>query len=208
MVRKVMGSRFRWLGEPYRAIFVDLDSVAAFIATALPPDAHCLDVGGGDGAVASLVLRRRPDVRMTIIDPADAPGGFVDSAVSDRIDLRAGISLADVADGERFDAVMINDVVHHIAPSSRPAFFSDLADLCRRTECKRILIKDIQPGGWRAALALWSDLYVTGDRNVVQISADQIKTGLEMAFGKEAISSSRVTMPDFPNYCISTKLQI
>ena len=207
LVRRVLGKRFHLLGEPYRAIFVDLDKVATAIAAALPPHAHCLDVGGGDGAVARLVLRKRPDVRITIVDPAGAPGSFIDAALDERVELRAGAVLADVSAGESFDAVMINDVVHHVPPASRPAFFADLADMCRRTGCRLLLIKDIQPGGWRARLALWSDLYVTADRGVVQIAADQMKAALEAAFGRDAIRSCDLATPDFPNYLLSMRLQ-
>jgi len=195
-----MGSRFGLLGEPYRAIFVDLDGIVAEIARALPVGARCLDVGGGDGAVANRLLRLRIDVHITIIDPAPNLGGFIDPNFVDRTQMRPGVALADMAAAaEPFDVVMLNDVVHHVPHAVRPAFFADLARLCRRAGCRRLLIKDVEPGSLRARLGLWSDLYIAGDRHVVQIGAKELKAMVEAAFGED-VAAFMLSVPDPPNY--------
>jgi len=198
-----MGPYFNLLGEPYRAIFVDLRKVVTDLANALPADAHCLDVGGGDGAVANRLLQRRPDISLTVIDPGPNLGGFIDPAYMGRCEMRAGLALSDMVQNvEPFDVVMLNDVVHHVPVEARHDFFADLAALCRRSGCTRLLIKDIEPGGLRALMALLSDIYITGECQVVQISAGQMRAQLEAAFGPGTELNFHMSMPDTPNYLL------
>jgi len=64
--------------------------------------------------------------------------------------------------------VLLADVLHHIAESRRPALLRSIAQLLERVPRLRIVIKDVEPGTWRARLGYWSDRFVTGDRDVSQ----------------------------------------
>jgi 16S rRNA G527 N7-methylase RsmG len=84
LARRLLGPAFRPVGEAYRRIFVDMDKVADWMADRLPRSARVLDVGGGDGYVANLLLARRADIRVTLIDPSQEIGSFIDAAHLDR----------------------------------------------------------------------------------------------------------------------------
>jgi SAM-dependent methyltransferase len=197
LARRLLGPAFRPVGEAYRRIFVDMDKVADWMADRLPRSARVLDVGGGDGYVANLLLARRADIRVTLIDPSQEIGSFIDAAHLDRVTLRPGTMLDDVS-GE-FDVIILVDVAHHISLQIRPQFFASLAATAGRIGCRSIVIKDILPGGLRAKLAIWSDWYITGDRDVRLLGPGD--------FDLPGFELSERAMPDFPNYGIVLRSQ-
>lgn len=99
----------------------------------LPQGAHVLDVGCGDGSLAALVMKLRPDLRVEGIDVLVRPETAIPVT---RYDGRT-IPFADGA----FDAVMIVDVVHH-AEDPRAL----LAEL-RRVARQAVVIKDHRRNG-------------------------------------------------------------
>lgn len=205
LARRVLGSRFEPVAKVYRDLFVDMDKVADVFAAALPPGARCLDVGSGDGFVADLLLRRRPDIRITLTDIAPAVGGFLQPPLTERVELRPSTSVSDlIGSGGRWDAVIMTDVVHHIPPAARGAVLADLAAVCREAGSRMLLIKDLAPGSPRALLAKWGDHYITGDRGVVQIGPEALKALLVTAFGPAI--GFELEVPDPPNYCLLVRL--
>ncbi len=190
--RRLLGSRFQVFGEAYRRIFVDMEKVADFMAGRIPAGAHVLDVGGGDGLAVNMLLARRPDIRVTMTDIAPQIGGFISQANQSRVTL-APCTPASAVTGA-FDVMTLTDVVHHVPVGQRTAFCSTLAQTAARTRCRSILIKDIQPGSWRARLALWADHFITGDRQVVLVAADHLEL--------PGFTRGETAMPDFPNYCV------
>ena len=206
--RRILGERFEVVGKFYRGLFVDMNKVVEVFCHELPSGAHCLDVGGGDGLVAALILRRRPDVRITLIDIAPAVGGFIEQEFAHRVHLRPRTAVADLIDtGELFDAVIMADVIHHVPPAARAGFFADLAKLCRSAKCRFLLIKDVQPGSVRARLAVLSDHYVTGDKGVELATRSDLEKALSEAFGRERIEAFDFSLPDPPNFCLITRLR-
>jgi len=192
LARRFLGPAFQPVGEFYRQIFVDMAKVAVWIEGYLPPDAHVLDVGGGDGYLVNLLLDRRSDIRVTMSDIAPTIGTFISKANSNRVELLAGTDASKVRG--RFDALTVADVLHHVPRAEREKFFAMLGDTAHRTGSSKILVKDIRPGNIRARLSLWSDLYVTGDKAVSLVTEDEI-----------LIPGFRCTvsaMPDYPNYCL------
>jgi hypothetical protein len=91
------------------------------------------------------------------------------------------------------------DVAHHISLQIRPQFFASLAATAGRIGCRSIVIKDILPGGLRAKLAIWSDWYITGDRDVRLLGPGD--------FDLPGFELSERAMPDFPNYGIVLRSQ-
>jgi 2-polyprenyl-3-methyl-5-hydroxy-6-metoxy-1,4-benzoquinol methylase len=207
VIRKATGKYFHLLGDPYRALFVDLNKVAALFSLNIPSNARCLDIGVGDGSFLNALLARRPDISVLAIDPAETAGSAIKPAFLAQVDLRPGVEIKElVAMGGKFDAIMMCDVVHHIPAPARPAFFLELAELCQAANCGLLLIKDIEPSGARAKLALLGDIYITGDRNVEQITSGALGDAIHHAFKSENILSFEVAIPDNPNYCALFRL--
>jgi 2-polyprenyl-6-hydroxyphenyl methylase/3-demethylubiquinone-9 3-methyltransferase len=207
VARKLLGPRFKTVGEFYRAVFVDLHAVAAAMDTQLPPGARCLDVGGGDGALADILLRRRADLRMTMIDLAPEIGGFLGDDVRDRVVVRPATALSRVTEeGGRFDALILADVMHPVPREARPGFLADLRAFCETSGCRLLILKDVEPGGLRARLSYLSDHHVTGDKGVSLIGAGALEAQLRAALGSqiEAVEHGR---PDPPNYCLTVRLR-
>ena len=85
-IRVLLGMRLaRRAGRWYRAIFVDLTREASAIATAIPRDAHVLDVGGGDGEPLNHLLALRPDLHITTLDPGPVVGQWIDACFNSRV---------------------------------------------------------------------------------------------------------------------------
>lgn len=196
IVRRLTGRHFNRLGDAYRRIFVDLDKVVATFAAVIPAGARVIDIGGGDGAVIEKLLTARPDLSVTMCDIAADIGQFLSPATRARVTLRPATDFATI-DGA-FDVVTITDVVHHVPVDARDGFFRALAESAARWGVRQIIFKDVEPGGLRALLAVWSDWYVTGDRHVVAMSMRDFEARFDAHFPGVR---RQAVMPDHPNYC-------
>jgi len=170
-----------------------MDKVVSYMIHQIPTNANVLDVGGGDGYVANLLLSKRSDIRVTITDIASNVGSFVEHTNRNRLTVHPSTDISEVQG--KFDVITITDVIHHVPIALRQEFFSTISSVGKEVGCSKIIVKDIEPEGFRAKLALLGDLFITGDRNVVQLSANEI-------FFPDFIKSDW-DMPDFPNYCIT-----
>jgi len=193
IVRRLLGPAFPPVGEAYRRIFVDMARVADWMASRLPENARVLDVGGGDGYAVQLLLNRRNDIAVTMTDVAANVGSFIRADCAHRVTLQPATDAATLSGP--FDAITLADVVHHVPVAQREGFLAMLGELGTRCGARRIIVKDIRPQGLRAWLALVSDLYVTGDRTVVQLP--------EEAMVLPGWTCVETAMPDFPNYCLA-----
>jgi hypothetical protein len=205
LVRRLLGPRLaRQAGEYYRAMYVDLAKTAEAIAAAIPRDAHLLDVGGGDGQPLNHLLAIRPDLSITTLDPAPIVGQWIDSRYEGQVKRLPRTSLAEFVTCPQtpFDAILIADVMHHIPMSARPKFLESLKVLLERTPNLRIIIKDVEPGHWRALLGSWSDRFITGDRNVSLISRDRVTHLFDDVLGPLHREDTNLFINDSPNYAI------
>jgi hypothetical protein len=204
-IRALLGPHLsRVAGRWYRGVFVDLDVVAEVLAQAIPAGAHVLDIGGGDGEPLNPLLRMRPDVRVTSIEPGEGVGRWLDPSIANRVACMPNTDLATYLAIRALppDVVMMADVVHHIAPTARPAFFDTLAALLARMAVARLIVKDVEPGHWRARLGYWSDRYVTGDRNVVPVSRTEVIRLVRDACGPLAVAETPLYSQDPPNFAL------
>ena len=205
LVRRFLGPRLaRQSGGYYRAIYVDLAKVAAALATVIPPNAHLLDVGGGDGQPINYLLSIRPDLTITTLDPAPVVGQWLDPRYEGQVRRLPRTSLAEfVAYSHAHPKViLIADVLHHIPKPARREFLDSVAALLERVPDLRIIVKDVEPGNWRALLGVWSDRYVTGDRNVSLISRDDVTSLFEEVLGPLHREDTDLFEKDLPNYAI------
>lgn len=204
-IRRLLGPRLALAaGRRYRAVFVDLDKLAATLAALIPKDAHLLDIGGGDGEPLNRLLALRPDIRVTTIDPAPVVGQWIETRFETRVTRTPGTSIMDylARDTGAPNAVLIADVMHHVPPASRPALVRCLGKLLERNPALKIIVKDIEPGSWRARLSYWADHYITGDRGVTLISREQLLGLFTAELGHLRCEHSDLIVKDSPNYAV------
>jgi hypothetical protein len=182
----MLGARLaRRVGRLYRAIFVDLAKEAA--------------------ALVNRLLALRPDLRVTTLDPKPNVGEWIEERFARQLTRLAGTSLAEYVDEGRAepDAVLIADVLHHIPPAERGHFLGSLRLLLERTPLLRIIVKDVEPGYWRALLGYWSDRYITGDLGVSPISSESLVRLLDEKLGPLRREDTNLFETDKPNYAIA-----
>jgi hypothetical protein len=206
LVRKLLGVRLaRLAGRRYRAIFVDLHKEAAALAAVIAPNARILDIGGGDGEPLNHLLASRPDLHITTLDPRGEVGQWIDARYSGQVMRLANTSLAGyLAENRRPDpdTLLIADVMHHIPPDSRGEFLRSVKVILDRSPRLRIIVKDVEPGHWRARLGYWADRYITGDREVSLISsADLVRLFWEY-LGPLRCENTNLLAMDEPNYAV------
>lgn len=205
LARRLLGDQtFRVAGRAYRSIFVDLDGEIGVLAAEIPESAHVLDVGGGDGEPLDRLLALRPDVRVTTIDVASRVGAWIGALHAARVERYANRTLAaHIASGAPPpDVLLLADVVHHIPSAARGGFFASVAELLRRQPRLRVIVKDVEPGHWRATLGYWSDRYVTGDRDVEPVSRVALVNLLDGICGPLRCRETPLFDRDPPNYAL------
>jgi hypothetical protein len=210
LIRSFLGPRLaRRAGGYYRAIYVDLAKVAASLAAVIPRDAHLLDIGGGDGQPLNHLLSMRPDLTITTLDPAPAVGQWIDPRYYGQVKRLPRTSLAEFVASPHAhpDAILIADVLHHIPKSSRHKFLDSVGLLLDDVPNLRVIVKDVEPGYWRAKLGFWSDRFVTGDRNVRLISRDDVTRLFEEVLGPLQREDTDLFNKDGPNYAIVFRRQ-
>jgi hypothetical protein len=205
-IRSLLGMRLaRRVGRWYRAIFVNLAKEAAALSAVLPRDAHVLDVGGGDGEPLNNLLAQRPDLRITTLDLKPVVGEWIEARFALRVTRLGGTSLADYLAAGRPDpdALLIADVLHHIPVAERSGFLGAVRALLERVPHLRIIVKDVEPGSWRAILGSLSDRYITGDLDVSPIARENLARLLEEQLGPLGREDTKLFETDPPNYAIA-----
>lgn len=205
VLRSLLGDRYaRIAGSRYRAIFVNMAKATAAIADELPANAHVLDVGGGDGEPLNWLLALRGDVRITTIDVAPGVGRWIDPSHHERVTCIDSMSLQGYLDSARPlpDVLLLSDVIHHVPVAARTGFFAVVASAFQRRPHLRVIIKDVEPGHWRATLGRLSDRYLTADRGVELVARDQMIAAMRRACGAVRHRDTPLLAADPPNYAI------
>lgn len=205
LARRLLGdTAFRVAGRAYRSIFVDLDIEICVLAAEMPGGAHVLDVGGGDGEPLDRLLALRPDLRVTTLDVSADVGKWIAPEHANRVERRPATTLAAYVDATQAlpDVMLLADVVHHVPPAQRTSFLAPLAELWRRQPRLRLVVKDVEPGHWRARLGYWSDRYITGDRDVSPVSRVALVALVTGACGPLRWRETPLFERDRPNYAL------
>ncbi|HVE48996.1 MAG TPA: class I SAM-dependent methyltransferase [Casimicrobiaceae bacterium] len=205
LARRLLGNRgSRVVGGAYRALFVDIGKVVEAISRRIPAGAHVLDVGGGDGAIVNLLLAHRADICVTTIDVAPVVGQWIDAAHADRIVRLPHTTLADYLASSRPlpQVLLMTDVMHHVPPGERGALLKTISDVMRAAPSLRIIVKDVEPGYFRARLGYLSDRYITGDREVRLVSRSELIAAMRGIDQGICWSETDLFANDKPNYAL------
>jgi 2-polyprenyl-6-hydroxyphenyl methylase/3-demethylubiquinone-9 3-methyltransferase len=184
-------------------LFVDLDGLAATIA-GLGSFGSVIEVGCGEGALLSRLMDALgPDATAVGIDIAPNPGrGY--TGRNPKVVFRRSAVADLVAEGERFDLVLVSDVLHHIPPTDRIAFLESCRDLV--APHGTIVVKEWVRRRNIAHLAAYtSDRYVSGDKGVQFYSQDELRTVFADVFRVEGLPLvTSHTRPHWNNVVMAT----
>ncbi|WP_157981391.1 class I SAM-dependent methyltransferase [Cognatilysobacter tabacisoli] len=183
-------------------IFVDLHKVADHLATALPPNAHVLDIGGGDGELLNSLLSLRHDLTVSMVDIAPSVGRFLEREHLSRVTFLPATPIErHVVDAaQKYDAAIVSDVMHHIPTDFREGFIRDVC-LALKPNAP-LFVKDIEPGHPVATLSLYSDLYISGDRGVSLVSMHELTRIVEAASPGRKSKELGLLPRNRPNYIL------
>lgn len=170
----MLGPRLeRAAADRYRRLFVDLDSLASTIA-GLGSFDSVIEVGCGEGALLSRLMDElAPDASGLGIDIAANPGhGY--TGRNQNVEFRQTAVADVVAHGQRFDLVVVSDVLHHIAPADRVGFLESCRNLLAPNGA--IVVKEWVRRRNIAHLAAYgSDRYVSGDKGVQFYTENELR---------------------------------
>ena len=202
LLRRLLGDRwFPILGRLYRRVFVDLRKVVEGFPE-VAEGGHILDVGAGDGELMNLLLPLNPGATATLIDVAPQVGGWLRADLRDRVEALPETSVAAYAKRKRpVDLVILSDVVHHVPLPERPGLLADLRELLGGRAAK-LVVKEVEPGSWRAQIYYLADRFITGDRNVHFIRRDEVRQLVQSALPDAACQETDLYRRNPPNYCL------
>lgn len=152
------------ISSAYRSMFINVGDLGKAM-TAVPFGSRVLEVGVGDGMIASQIIGRRPDATVLGIDLAGNPGSLF-AGDHLRVEFRS-ISTSELRSEKTgtFDAIIIADVLHHVPPAIRPALLADVSALLGDDGV--LMMKEpvvVRSPGPRMGSPF--DTHITGDRNV------------------------------------------
>ncbi|MEO1497471.1 MAG: class I SAM-dependent methyltransferase [Planctomycetota bacterium] len=105
-------------------------TVQAAVLKALPPGAtQVVDLGGGSGRLAELVLAERPDTRLTVVDPSQAFLTLAEGRLA-RFGPRVRFVCLRAQDAWRdavgtADAIVSTSALHHLEPAEKNSVFAE-----------------------------------------------------------------------------------
>lgn len=203
-VRRMLGPRLeRAAADRYRRLFVDLDALAATIA-GLGPFASVIEVGCGEGALLSRLMDALDPAATAVgIDIAPNPGHGYSGRNANVVFRQAAVAEV-VAEGPRFDLVVVSDVLHHIPPADRIAFMESCRDLLAPQGT--IVVKEWVRRRNVAHLAAYtSDRYISGDKGVQFYSQDELQAVFTDVFRADGLPLVTThARPHWNNVVLST----
>lgn len=166
-----------------------IDVLARHLVELLPRDGSVLDVGSGDGLLASTVEAERRDLRMFGVDVLVRPQTHIPVRQFDGV-------LLPFAD-DAFDIVMMVDVLHHA--DDQRALLAEVARVAKRA----VVIKDHRADGFLAAPTLRFMDWVGNARHGVALpyaywSSDRWAKELEKAGLRVTTERARLGLYPWP----------
>lgn len=165
----------------YRDRFIDLDALAATIASVAPHSARVLEIGCGDGAMAAALQRQLPAAYLVGIDPGVPDPGRMFDGDRQRVSFERSSTSDLIARGEEpFDLVLLVDVLHHVEDEQRQQVLDDAASLTPVGGTVIVKEWELRPG-LANRLAFSADRYVSGDSTVRFMPASETQELIDRA---------------------------
>jgi cyclopropane fatty-acyl-phospholipid synthase-like methyltransferase len=203
----VLGDRlFSRAASVYRGVF---ENIGAFIDTipAFEPGAHVLDIGGGRGHMIDTLLRKYPDTTATIVDISPQVGNLLSAEVADRVELFPSTLIGEYAKLGRVspDYILLFDVLHHVSPGDRAELFQGMRQVFAGAG-GTLIIKDVQPGHWRAQLCFAADKYISNSGPLWPITIENTTDLVTSVFPDAKCEETPLRYRDRPNYCLLARV--
>lgn len=165
-VRRSLGRLEPVAVRAYREAFIDLDSLAVTLGSVVPDAKRVLEIGCGDGAMATALRQVLPNIELLGIDPGNADPGRMFEGDRAGTEFRSITSTELLAENPApFDLVIMVDVLHHVAESARGEILKEAAALT--APGGTVAIKEWERrGGIGTAMAYCADRFVSGDAQV------------------------------------------
>jgi 2-polyprenyl-6-hydroxyphenyl methylase/3-demethylubiquinone-9 3-methyltransferase len=191
-VRQLLGPLEGPISGLYRSMFVDINSLAKQI--------HCwcdankiLELGCGEGAITSQLVKFYPHAYITAIDITPRVGRMFQGDLS-RVTFKVQ-TIRDCITEEKadFDLVVISDVIHHVPWNMHREFLSDAGQALKPGGY--LILKDWERSSTPIhLLAYFLDRYITGDK-VRYKTTDEFRMLLEDVFGANCIKAEKRIRP-------------
>jgi 2-polyprenyl-3-methyl-5-hydroxy-6-metoxy-1,4-benzoquinol methylase len=169
-VRRLLGPHEAAMVSAYRRVFINLSELARALRT-LAPAQDVLEVGAGDGSLASALLAANPGMNYTGIDIATTTGrmfsGNHDAAAFHTMPLSA------LDAGRTFDLVLLADVIHHVPAAERRELIASAWTHVRPNGALAVKEWERLPN-LAHAMAFASDRYISGDRQVAFLKREEL----------------------------------
>jgi 2-polyprenyl-6-hydroxyphenyl methylase/3-demethylubiquinone-9 3-methyltransferase len=165
-VRRSLGRLEPAAVRTYREAFIDLDSLAVTIASVTRDAERVLEIGCGDGAMATALRQVLPAVELLGIDPGTSTPGRMFTGDRRGTEFRS-LTTTELLASEPtpFDLVVLCDVLHHVEESARAQILREAASLT--APGGTVAIKEWERrGGLGTAMAYCADRWVSGDASV------------------------------------------
>lgn len=192
-VRKLFGSKERFVAETYRRMFLNLDHLATVLRSWKPNASNILEVGCGEGAITERLVSIYPTAFITSIDISPNPGRLYSGPQNRVVFLKETVESVSVRCPAQFDLVVLCDVIHHVPLEARNSLLNSI-----RTTLSvhaSFVLKD-----WTRtlslihALAFSSDRFLTGDE-VSFLTSDELRSLVSSIFGVDSIRAATTIRP-------------
>ena len=180
-VRRRLGRLEQPAAELYRRLFFNVDDFAERVRAFAPNRRRILEIGCGDGDVATALVAAYPDAEYQGIDVADEPGRrYRGPAGRAEFATMPSTRLAAMEPG-KYDMVVIADVLHHVPDDDdRLQILKDAAAMLAPGGV--VVVKEWERQPTLAYWAGWAaDYFVSGDRAVRYMRRDELVELLTLA---------------------------
>ena len=155
-----------------------------------------LEVGCGEGALVEELVRFYPQASIVGIDITPKVGRLFRGEKTRVKFLQTTAKDLLIGGKERFDLIVLCDVIHHVPPACRNDLLATLRSLLN--PLGMLAIKDWEPrSNLIHALCYFSDRIITGDR-IEYLKAAALRKMLVTLFGPNSITHEAVIRP-WPN---------
>jgi len=195
---------FELLAPVYRRFFFSID---LFIRFCFPSEfsGSLLDVGGGDGSVLAEILKRHTPKKTILVDPTPNAGSLI---LDTNVVKYVGLYLQEIDEikNEKFDVILLVDVLHHIKPRDRKELVT--LTLSMLSTNGKLLIKEVGPKGIKSKLTYWADVYISKDPVVAFLSEYDLRVLINEINQEVQVKGNLLyNKKDFPNYCFEVSFQ-